>query len=304
MRRSYRNAFTLFELLVVIAIIAILLGLLLPAVAKVRQAAARTQSFNNLKQIALAVHNYAAVYDNKFPPNDHPNHFSALVHLLPYLEQQALYKSIDISKPVDAKENADARETTIKMFLSPQDPLPPSVLKFGPTNYAFCAGSKTSLGDNNGLFWRGNKYTIDKVPDGTSNTLLTCEILRGDGNTNANDRDVRRHHVRLAAAALKGITDETGVKDFADGKNIAADRGSSWMDGRFLQCTFTMTRTINDEKPDVDCAGAGGYSALRTLGPVLAAGLADGSVRSISQAVSLDTLKSAAAADDGKPLDW
>ena len=64
---------------------------------------------------------------------------------------------------------------------------------------------------------------------------------------------------------MKGIKDDTGVKDLENDKNIAADRCASWMDGRFLQGTFTGTRTINDDKPDVNCGGIGGLSALRSV---------------------------------------
>jgi type II secretory pathway pseudopilin PulG len=303
MNRSARRAFSLFQLLVIIAIIAILIGLLLPAVQKVRAAAARTQSFNNLKQIALAVHNYADTY-GKMPPNDFPNHFSAFTHMLPFLEQDAVYKSLDLSKGVDDKANATVRKMALRVFLSPRDPLPAENREFGPTNYLLCAGSKPDLAKNNGLFWPGNKYKIGNIPDGTSNTILATETLRGSGDVKGND--VLRQHVGLKADALKGITDDTGVQDFADGKNIAADRGASWMDGHFLQATFTATRKINDDKPDVNCGGAGGLSGPRTLDQGVPTGMADGSVRFVSATVSLETWRNAAGADDGNPLgaDW
>src|SRR5919199_1148729 len=93
-----RSGFTLIELLVVIAIIAILIALLVPAVQKVREAAARTQCTNNLKQIGLALHNHHDV--NKFfpPGNAKPNNFSAHAYLLPYVEQDPLYKQIDFTQ--------------------------------------------------------------------------------------------------------------------------------------------------------------------------------------------------------------
>ena len=66
------------------------------------------------------------------------------------------------------------------------------------------------------------------------------------------------------------------------GKNIAADRGASWMDGRFLQTTFTATRTLNDDKPDVNCAGFGGLSGLRSEGDTAFILFVDGHTRSVS----------------------
>jgi prepilin-type processing-associated H-X9-DG protein len=298
MRRDRRSGFTLFQLLVVLAVLAILLALLLPAVQKVREAAARTQSQNNLKQIGIACHNYHDVYGT-FPPGVDDKHFSAAARLLPYIEQDNLYKTIDFKKPADDKANADARQAIIKTFLSPLDPVLSVSANAAPTNYLFNAGSKYPLKDNDGLFYFDSKVKFADILDGTSNTLLTGETLKG---TAGGRRTVQRQHVLLGAAALAGLTEESGVKDFADGKNVRADRCAAWIDGRFLQGTFTGTRVLNDPRPDVSCAGAGGLSGLRSLRDYANIGMADGSVRVIHKEVKLEVWKNLASRNDGNPI--
>ncbi len=294
-----RPAFTLFQLLVILAILAILFALLLPAVAKVREAASRSQSQNNMKQIGIAAFSYHDA-NNAFPAGNNKENFSAHAILLPYIEQGNLYNLIDFKKPMDDKANATVRATPIKIYLSPRDGIMSVNGDFGATNYLFCAGSKPALADNDGVFYQDSAVKVTDITDGTSNTLMTVETLKGDGGTKA--QDVRRQYVLLKKDDLKDIKDEAGIKEWKDNKNIAGDRGASWMDGRFLQSTFTATRTANDEKPDVNCAGFGGLSGVRTVDKNVLVGFCDGSVRVLSKEVNLAVWKALGGRNDGTPL--
>jgi Tfp pilus assembly protein PilE len=304
MRTVRRPGLTLLDLLAVLAVLGILGGLFFPAVQKVRDSAARMESQNNLKQIGLAVHNHHDTFGFMASGND-ANNFSAAAHLLPYIEQDQLYRKIDFTKPSTDPANAAVRAARIKTYLSPRDPVATVTEALGATNYLFCAGSKVPLKDNNGVFYQDSKSKLAAILDGTSNTVMTAETLKGDGGEKP--VTVQRQHVRLKAGAQGGEGDQMGVKDFQGGKNIAGDRCASWMDGRFLQGTFTATLAFNATRPDVDLGGEGGLSALRSLDDSIVCGMCDGSVRNISaRRVSLNTWQIVAGRDDGMvtPADW
>ncbi len=161
-----RRGFTLIELLVVIAIIAILIGLLLPAVQKVRAAAARTQCQNNLHQLGLAMHSYHDA-NNAFPPAfAKPSNYGWSLWLLPYVEQTNLFNTIN---PYSSTLSLNG-STTLKLpvFVCPSDP-------GGAINNYFGGYSKSNYVVSEQVSDGGSNISILSITDGTSNTLMIGE---------------------------------------------------------------------------------------------------------------------------------
>ena len=184
------QGFTLVELLVVIAIIGILIGMLLPAVQQVREAARRTACANNLAQLGLSMHNYefarghfpSGTINDKGPikTEEIGQHVSFLVEILPFIEQRGVYDNFNVQLGTYAPGNAPARQMIIPTYLCPSSGMTMNQSgSAGITNYAGCHNSTEAQidKDDNGMLFLNSKVTFDDIYDGSSNTILAGEML-------------------------------------------------------------------------------------------------------------------------------
>jgi prepilin-type N-terminal cleavage/methylation domain-containing protein/prepilin-type processing-associated H-X9-DG protein len=189
-----RGAMTLLELVVVLAIVGILIGLLLPAVQRVRASAARIQCASQLRQIGLACHAY---HDTRgsFPPGyyahrcadplgTHPG-WGWAAYLLPFLEQDDLFRRLDFRHSIEHPTNTP-RLTVVPVFLCPSEPQTPIpfsitnaaghvITEAAPISYAACYGSgelDEVPGPKEGVFYRNSRIRLTDITDGTSTTIL------------------------------------------------------------------------------------------------------------------------------------
>jgi prepilin-type N-terminal cleavage/methylation domain-containing protein/prepilin-type processing-associated H-X9-DG protein len=201
-RRGHRpgTGFTLIELLVVIAIIAVLIGLLLPAVQSAREAARRAQCINNLKQIGLALMNYEGAL-RTFPPgyvssfdvqgNDTGPGWGWAAMILPPFEQTPVFNSLNFNLAIEDASNLTGRLMLINNFLCPSDTVLPSwwavsrntntgvalrnICQVASSNYVGMYGTGEPGPDGEGVFFRNSRIGLRDITDGTSQTILVGE---------------------------------------------------------------------------------------------------------------------------------
>ncbi len=185
----------------VIAIIAVLVGLLLPAVQRVREAAAKASCQNNLKQIGLAIHAYHGS-NQVLPPGytakgayvngttDTSPGWAWGSYILPYLEQTVLFSELTFNTPV---QNSPGIQTMVKTFLCPSDNVPAGpfavtdaswnpICAIAPSSYAACCGGgvSTTAATGNGSFYRNSTVKLTDIADGTSSTIFIEERAFGN----------------------------------------------------------------------------------------------------------------------------
>ena len=246
-----RTGFTLIELLVVIAIIAVLVGLLLPAVQKVREAANRMSCQNNLKQLALGMHNYHDAFSSlpmsrSTPGNigDPSDSYSAQAHVLPFMEQGNVYNTINFQDLDTAPENQVAYADVVKPFLCPSDPYNSLVPQAtGVTNYRVNEGSSVFYGIPgrstqagaplaNGPFFINVTYRFADITDGLSNTALLSEKMVGDFSNAIATRQTDMYGVFAPEPDQQTAVNQCNAIDWTNLSNqILSTSGAPWIYG-------------------------------------------------------------------------
>jgi prepilin-type N-terminal cleavage/methylation domain-containing protein/prepilin-type processing-associated H-X9-DG protein len=299
-----RSAFTLIELLVVIAIIAILVGLLLPAVQKVREAAARMSCQNNLKQLGIAMHNYHGSYQ-RLPPGSNQMGFTVMTLLLPYLEQNNLYQQVNFNASPDDPLNAGPYSFPIKSQLCPSDGFPLPAGLAGNNYFANYGTNIRFFGDAtiaNGVFaLRDNGITLLAITDGTSNTVAFSELKKGDFN---NAKYSPADWLNASSAGLPSNADQAYTIcqsiNPMDLSYQCFSAGDEWLSDDSTGTAYTHVVPPNSRNCCWLANLTFGASASSYHDNGVNVALCDGSVRYIANAISLTSWRALGTRDGGE----
>ena len=304
-----RRAFTLIELLVVIAIIAILIGLLLPAVQKVREAAARMKCGNNLKQIALAVHGYNDV-NQRMPYNGDPiapsgccwsagaRQYSWMARSLPFMEQENLYKagglSVSPELTMGTPEATNLGNTVVASFRCPSDTTPErrTGVANHPGGQSVASASYKGVSGKN---WAWGTWTLNSGGAFGTNGLDT-----GDGIFYRSDYRVKLTLGQITAA--DGLNNTMMIGEDIGTMNVH----NAWYyaNGANGTACIPLNNAMMAGQPGFNSAGdwpnVYSFRSRHTGGANFALG--DGSVRFVSQSIDLNTYRNAASWSGGEVL--
>lgn len=315
-----RIGFTLIELLVVIAIIAILIGLLLPAVQKVREAAARMKCQNNLKQIALAAHNYEGA-NNRYPPGVTMLPFVAsprfrgvtlFVYLAPYIEQENVTKEWNLTDPlvnttIPAPGPTARTATVVSTYICPSDIITQNPVDTGNnryyalTSYGGNGGSRSydpqvavydgifhTIGPGSQTAPNGRSICIADITDGMSNTAFFGERSHVDPNN-----DAAAATITPPSGSFVNKMGNIGYWANSGGRLAAGDVTMS----AFVPINYRVppppTATYSDLVKRVNAFGSQHSGGANFA-------LCDGSVRFVRESVTLDTLRQLCVRNDGE----
>jgi prepilin-type N-terminal cleavage/methylation domain-containing protein/prepilin-type processing-associated H-X9-DG protein len=296
-----RVGFTLIELLVVIAIVAVLIGLLLPAVQKVREAAARAQCSNNLKQMGLAIHNYNGVYNSLPPSRVGPQHATWFVVILPYMEQNNLYNQWNLANNYYEQSPA-VQNAFVKQYVCPTRrnmPMPSKQYEVSSTgipdtslhpgtqgDYACNGGqyANSPIVDNplcRGAMCSANSQVnnIDQVTFTTSQTKL-YDITDGTSNTFL----LGEKHSVLSRWGQSGMWGEGAIWNGDYPRNFARIAGLS---------LWNLGQGPNDATGPFHCKFGSWHPGICQFV------FADGHVVALSNATDMTTLQILAVRNDG-----